>query len=451
MGGFTFPLNNSASDLATPRYNFDCKRLTLTARGAALLADCNVLPNIKREYLNDKSKSDGLSKFIACLQASWLIVQVIGRLISHLQVTLLEVNTLGHVLCTVVIYIIWWHKPRMVQEPIVLRGDWVGPLCAYMYMSSRISRQSRLKTRALLNPVIKPELSLVAFFPGKPCTHPGTVLKKCRNPIVSRVSEEVSPTRLENHTPTVETHSLKNDPANSEDQSTPGGCFGPRPVSLDTNSNGDHKNFRSLECSDESFELDSSQQLHWASAAEAVQKYPAIRKRFSEFQLESTSGTSTTYLEETHPEELVEEQCSNWSTNGLLPGNYGLVMGIALWSASMAFGGMHAGAWYSYFPSQTEAWLWRVSAVYIIWCGLIWMLINLVAQMWKPFDDYWNRTRSPQPPFARSRILVVICIICGTLYSFARMFLVIEAFISVRKLPVSAYQTPDWTQIIPHL
>ncbi len=79
------------------------------------------------------------------------------------------------------------------------------------------------------------------------------------------------------------------------------------------------------------------------------------------------------------------------------------------------------------------------------------MLINLIARMWKPFDDYWNRTRSPQPPFARSKPLVAFCFICGAVYTFARMYLVIEAFVNIRKLPVSAYQTPDWTQIIPHL
>lgn len=79
----------------------------------------------------------------------------------------------------------------------------------------------------------------------------------------------------------------------------------------------------------------------------------------------------TTFLQERQPEELVEEHCRNRSTKGLVPGDYGLVMGMALWFASMAFGGIHAAAWYDYFPSAIESWLWRISAVYITWSGLV--------------------------------------------------------------------------------
>ena len=451
MGGFTLPLHNMSSDRATSIYKLDCERLTLTARGAALLADCNVLPSFKREYLYDKSKSDGLSKFIACVQASWLIVQVIGRLILHLQVTLLEINTLGHVLCALVIYIIWWHKPRMVQEPIELSGDWVGPLGAYMYMSSQVSGQSREKTNIPMNSIVEPEISLLAFFPGKPCTHPSSVVQECRNPNRGQPFGDTRPARPGNTTQIAAISSHHDDLASSDKRPMTCGSFAPRIALSDTSTSDHQKDSSYLECSGECLELGTIQQLRWCLAAEAVRKYPAIRQRFTTFKLESAGGGSKTYLQETHPEELVQEQCSNWSTKGLLPGDFGLVMGIVVWFASMAFGGMHAGAWYSYFPSQVEAWLWRFSALWITWCGLFWMLVNLVASMWKPFDDWWNRTRSPQPPFARSRVVVVVCFICGSLYTFARMYLVIEAFISIRKLPASAYQTPDWTQIIPHL
>lgn len=183
MGGFTLPLSSRgsiASELKTPIFRSECRRLTLTARGVALLADCNLLPDIERKFLKDKSKSDGLSKFIACIQAAWLVVQVIGRLKLGLQVTLLEINTIGHVLCALVIYILWWHKPRMVLEPLVLDGGWAGPLCAYMYMSSRISHQDTACLGSLATPATKPEMLSVAFFPTTPCNHPPGVAKQHR-------------------------------------------------------------------------------------------------------------------------------------------------------------------------------------------------------------------------------------------------------------------------------
>lgn len=171
MGGFTISLSNLTTKQMTPMVKSDYKRLTLTARGIALLADCGLLPDIEKEYFDDKSKSDGLSKLIACLQAAWLVVQVIARLSRGLQVTLLEINTLGHVLCALIIYVLWWHKPRMVLEPTKLAGNWIGPLCAYMYMSSRISGQTTHAAGTLKDIAIVPEMSSLAFFPGKRCEH----------------------------------------------------------------------------------------------------------------------------------------------------------------------------------------------------------------------------------------------------------------------------------------
>ena len=454
MGGFTFPLSNLTTNLAAPTFKSDCKRLTLTARGVALLADCELLPDIERKFLDDKSKSDGLSKFIACVQAAWLIVQVIGRLILGLQVTLLEINTLGHVLCALVIYVLWWHKPRMVLEPITLDGGWIGPLCAYMYMSSQVSGQTRDTAGTLKDATIEPEISKLAFFPGEPCKHAVHSVKNCRNNTTRQLSDDAMSTEEQNSRPDKSAFSRSNTHTSIDEGATlkciTGGCFGPRVVS--PGSAKDLLNDISrTDCPDESQDLGAGRLLRWCLAAEAVRTYPAIKRRFTQTKQTDGSERTITCLEETQPEELVEEDCNNWSTKGLLPGDYGLVMGMALWFASMTFGGIHAAAWYDCFPSQIESWLWRCSAIYITWSGLLWLLINLAAQISKPFDDYWNRTRLHQPPFASSMPLVLVCFICGSLYTFARMYLVIEAFVSIRKLPVSAYQTPDWTQVIPHL
>lgn len=105
----------------------------------ALLAKSGLLPPISEREISDKSKADGLAKTLVCLQAIWMVVQVISRLVDGLPVTLLEVNTLGHVVCALLIYLLWWHKPRLVREPTVLQGQWVKPVCAYMWMSSKIS------------------------------------------------------------------------------------------------------------------------------------------------------------------------------------------------------------------------------------------------------------------------------------------------------------------------
>jgi hypothetical protein len=95
----------------------EAERLTLTPRGIALLAECGLLPKLSREEIGDKSKADGLAKNFVCVQADWMVIQAVGRVAYRLPVTLLEINTIGHVICAFVIYVLWWHKPKLVNEP----------------------------------------------------------------------------------------------------------------------------------------------------------------------------------------------------------------------------------------------------------------------------------------------------------------------------------------------
>ena len=102
-GGFVFEIETGAANGAE-QGNFEpflppeCpQRLTLTARGMALLARCGYLPDVAKAEITDKSKANDLAKALVMIQASWMLVQVIGRLIARLPVTLLEVNTIAHV------------------------------------------------------------------------------------------------------------------------------------------------------------------------------------------------------------------------------------------------------------------------------------------------------------------------------------------------------------------
>lgn len=100
-GGFAFEIDETHDDSGKPQPPFlpaECpRRLTLTARGVALLAQCGLLPDIAEEEIQDKSKANNMAKGLVVLQASWMLVQVVGRLIVQLPVTLLEVNTVAHV------------------------------------------------------------------------------------------------------------------------------------------------------------------------------------------------------------------------------------------------------------------------------------------------------------------------------------------------------------------
>jgi hypothetical protein len=54
-------------------------------------------------------------------------------------------------------YILWWHKPLLPNEPFIVGGDWVEPLCAYMYMSSDLSGEVETKeSQTIMSHAVQP-------------------------------------------------------------------------------------------------------------------------------------------------------------------------------------------------------------------------------------------------------------------------------------------------------
>ena len=167
MGGFVFDLETGCS-LELAACLPDLRRLTLTPRGAVLLTRCGLLPDVSREEIQDKNKVDHLAKMVVCVQAVWFLIQTSVRASQHLNVTLLEINTLAHVVCALVIYLLWWNKPSMIQEPTYLSGDWVPAICAYMYMSSQISIWERDRPGVSRRAWLDSELSALAYVKHEP-------------------------------------------------------------------------------------------------------------------------------------------------------------------------------------------------------------------------------------------------------------------------------------------
>ncbi|KAJ7346323.1 hypothetical protein DFH08DRAFT_213168 [Mycena albidolilacea] len=73
-----------------------------------------------REDIIDKSKGDALSKGIALLQGLWFIVQIIARVAQRLPVSQLEVTTLAFAVVNLFMWLLWWHRPLDVHQPILL-------------------------------------------------------------------------------------------------------------------------------------------------------------------------------------------------------------------------------------------------------------------------------------------------------------------------------------------
>ncbi|KAH8895895.1 hypothetical protein GQ53DRAFT_804068 [Thozetella sp. PMI_491] len=76
--------------------------------------------NVSQEDIKEKSQADALTKLLAIVQASWLVIQCIARKVAGLEITQLELMTTGFILCALVTYLFWWNKPFDAERPIVI-------------------------------------------------------------------------------------------------------------------------------------------------------------------------------------------------------------------------------------------------------------------------------------------------------------------------------------------
>lgn len=99
----------------------------------------------------------------------------------------------------------------------------------------------------------------------------------------------------------------------------------------------------------------------------------------------------------------------------------------------VAFCALHIAAWNFYFPSSTEQLLWRISSV-LFTC----IVVILFLTMFGILDGY-------------SRCFDTNMYFITLLYVLVRMYMFVEMFASLRAVPESVYQTPQWSQYLPSL
>ncbi|KAF8242734.1 hypothetical protein K440DRAFT_564452 [Wilcoxina mikolae CBS 423.85] len=129
---------------------------------------------------------------------------------------------------------------------------------------------------------------------------------------------------------------------------------------------------------------------------------------------------------------LSKEKCQEYPSfkgDGLFSWEAFLILGCI----SVLYGGAHAGAWNTHLPSTVERLLWRVSSVI---AGAFLPLSMAVVVM---------------SPFLIAMAALAIYILAGvSAFIFARTFLVVESFISLRSLPKGSFKTVPWSNYWPH-
>jgi hypothetical protein len=161
--------------------------------------------------------------------------------------------------------------------------------------------------------------------------------------------------------------------------------------------------------------------------------------------------TNSRYFSVLPYKEFLTMRVGDFPTHGDLLEGYvsSLFFALVLAFVSAAYGGLHASAWNDFFPTWQECLIWRISAVVVAVTGITVSMICAIANV-KPvkrvldwlFDSTSNITNT---------VIIIVAVSFLIFYCGCRIFLVVEAFISIRELPIAAYKTPAWSQLLPHL
>ena len=82
----------------------------------------HVIPDLSEEFITDRVESNSMSKALLIMQVGWFCMNCASRLIQQLPLSLLEVSTAAHGLCTLLTYFVWWSKPLNVAEGTTMTG-----------------------------------------------------------------------------------------------------------------------------------------------------------------------------------------------------------------------------------------------------------------------------------------------------------------------------------------
>jgi len=485
MGGFAVDTDDPGEDA----YIRGSPRLHLTANGVAVLAEIGQLPSISRDDILDKSKADHFAKTLVLIQAGWLMVECIARAADHLPLSLLELNTVAHIACAVITYALWWNKPLDVRQPVVLTGEWKRPLVAAMCMFSQPERNSPPEIEAILHYLPSqqataapehsddqvPETPMAELQHMYRRNHPSGPLKISSRRARGGTSQDISTPRVAGDSESFvsvsdDSRGVKDITLYDGDVLLPLG-FGPKRSSKQFRWEGVYAT-RSSSGSGAGegrgnkprirLEVDPTTLARWSLACQSLDEHHGIWAQYRTTLRTSQRG-GMRYAVCEYPEwklraDFVCRAVSNWPNKTLIPHGHEYT-GMAFFSLCVVFyGGIHAVAWNDYFPTDSERLFWRLSAVYVGASGLLWLGLKALqfgcASVYESFVR--NRVRkwfgSLSTPVGAIFLMVPLYVmtVAASIYVTARFYLVLEAFLSLRDVPLETYLTPEWSRYLVH-
>lgn len=502
MGGFYFENRDSSNE----SFIVGNAQLILTPAALQFMAATKppLLPEIDEEIILDCSKADRATKLLALIQALYMVVQSISRAAKRLPISQLEINTIGHVFCALAIFILWFDKPKDVQIRTPITAPWARSLCAYMHMSDDGPGGELGK----IFPILRPSVCKRRKSCQEECGQENLATftsEKQLSLTKSGSADDAMSEACKHGLPLVRPPLQDRDKNSDASFWSSWQWINPR---VDPNPYANivmpvlWKNFRELEHYPQDdvallrFNLALQYFRFWSHRAHA--HFSTSNDVLSNAIYEKDQITIKGFdLPPCSPVRLFTDYATNWKRDddkemkGSMVQVESLVF-IALLTA--CYGGLHILAWRAHFPTIIECYAWRVSALVIGISGFVlaieraytrWALplhfrIKLRRYNWdhdaalandKPmfYDRSFEMLQlagvrmerafqrlNPHASFPLewdipAQLAASCAILVVSTFFLARMYIVVEAFLSLRSMPVAMYESPNWTNWVPHI
>jgi hypothetical protein len=451
------------------------ERLTITPSGVFFLLRNGLHCPISTEDIEDKSKADAFTKLLVCVQVLWLLGEVIERKVAGLPLSILELHTLVHVLCALLMYCLWFQKPHNIHVPTLIDLSRHQSLLAVLVESNSICTQrhrpwsddspGRFFDSLHTNP--NDQLGFRLSLPGRPARpwHP-TALIYDTSDHQAEMDHERAPSMMstaEDEHLLQQSSSLDNLPEFRLESVNalvavcllPGERLGrvgfevPKGDVTKTISNGHRYGYQTL--------LSRKDVRRYRLIDQIWDHLLVDRSTTAQLQMRGDNFMPIEAKIDSRRRLTTKRQSNMRGVKPIADNSTQQNMWVLLQFAFLpgVYGAVHLAAWTSHFATSSEQTLWRISGIVVASIAVPCIALSVHVEMGNPLtrDTKKNGTRRRNFKRFLGDSLLAISMIYALLYVAARIFIVIESFISLRSMPAGVFVLPERNIMdnIPHL
>lgn len=342
-------------------------------------------------------------------------------------------NTLGHSVCAIGIYLLWWHKPLDIEQPVPIKGKEAERLLAFFWMTTdglpityRGEREGEAEMRYLS--ICLNENGQLPTTQARSQPSVKKITKSGRHLYRPSAAEQLSGISQIQKLP------WRSDKTRSEVSNVE------KMASIKLGKGGTLV-ATSIRNEYEDIILKQEDIRRWQIAEEHLREDLSRRTENDDWQA------------------TITDRSKNWPSIDVDPKTIDWSLLLAFNISGILYGGLHMLAWNAKFATDLQGGLWRLASCFIIGFVPASTLVLLTEKLFFAVVSAKSVGHKPTKKFSESffnlmyryKIWLALFFLGLLAYLWARVYLVVECFISLFHSPDGVYNLPPWSVYMPHI